>query len=409
MTHTELIDLFFTESPYQDFPLKAYPEKIAGWHSDHPVFERLIKKHKPKLYIEVGTWLGASALHACECLRKSRLATPVICVDTWLGAQEFWYDIRQNARYKDLSLRHGYPGIFHQFIANVLHRGHQDRIVPLPQTSAIAARIFRHHRLSPDLVYIDGSHDPGDVMADMEAYWELLSPGGSLFGDDYDEFWPDLVRDVNTFAAGEGVKPEVDEGMWILSKPAKRKPTTKVPVKRASASILADAHAENAVLRARLISKEAHMEVIVAEKNAEISRREADLRHQGRELDAARLEQARLESTAGYHFEQCKQLERAMLEKEAALESLKVALDAANCQREENEKSAAFNFEERKRLQGEIAEAAAAREAAQAEAARLQGEAVHLSAKLERLERRNKSYLMQLRGIERQPGGGGEA
>lgn len=51
-------------------------------------------------------------------------------------------------------------------MANVLHRGHQRIIVPLPQTSDSGAIILRRLKLQADIVYIDAAHEHLPVLQD---------------------------------------------------------------------------------------------------------------------------------------------------------------------------------------------------------------------------------------------------
>jgi cephalosporin hydroxylase len=86
--------------PYEGFPLDQWPERLHGWFSDAPVFEEVISKVRPDLIIEVGSWLGASAIHMAGLLKKHGLdESKIVCVDTWLGAVEFWGDHADETRY----------------------------------------------------------------------------------------------------------------------------------------------------------------------------------------------------------------------------------------------------------------------------------------------------------------------
>jgi Methyltransferase domain len=38
-------------------------------------------------------------------------------------------------------------------------------------------------KLLTDAIYIDASHDYDHVLADLNAYWDVLKPGGISFGD----------------------------------------------------------------------------------------------------------------------------------------------------------------------------------------------------------------------------------
>jgi predicted O-methyltransferase YrrM len=310
MKTEQLISLLYNKSPYQDFPIKDYQPKVEGWHSDHPMFSQLIEDVQPSLMIEVGTWLGGSALTCAEILKKKKMATPVICIDTWLGAQEFWKDITHNPRYTDLDIRHGYPSVFHQFIANVIFKECQDWIVPLPQTSQIAARILAQHNIQADLIYIDGSHDEGDVMNDLEGYWPLLRKGGIMFGDDFDEYWPGLILDVERFREKHNLELIKKDCYWIMKK------TRDVEVDRSdmpdlsNTSELAAIRAQNAILHSRLLS-------LQSISNNALRIKEDTIKALFKELEAAYTKAGNLETTAGFFAWERDQLKAKLEELEA--------------------------------------------------------------------------------------------
>jgi hypothetical protein len=68
--------------------------------------------------------------------------------------------------------KHGYSTLYYQFLANVMHEGLPDYIVPVPTTSAICARWLQAQNLVSDIAYIDASHDEDDVYDDMKGYWK---------------------------------------------------------------------------------------------------------------------------------------------------------------------------------------------------------------------------------------------
>lgn len=194
--------------------MRAYPLDLGGWGSHERIFQELLSTRRPQLIIEVGSWKGASAIHMARICTTLDLACPIICVDTWLGALEFWTDPGDSERYGSLRRTMGYPGVYYQFISNVIGTGHQERIVPFPQTSLIAARWLAHHRIQADLIYIDASHDEADVLADIRAYWPLVRPGGVLFGDDWGVFDGAITRAVEAFERPFRV---VDGRHWVIS------------------------------------------------------------------------------------------------------------------------------------------------------------------------------------------------
>jgi hypothetical protein len=171
------------------------------------------------MIIEVGSWKGDPALGMAEIIREAGIEAAIVCIDTWLGSLEH---LAGTVRGWDLRpyLRHGYPTLYYQFLANVMHRGCQDLIVPLANTSANGARWLARQQITADLVYIDGSHEEDDVYDDLCRLWRLLRPGGALCGDDWHAYWYGVICAVNRFARERELSIELSEQQWILRKPA---------------------------------------------------------------------------------------------------------------------------------------------------------------------------------------------
>lgn len=77
--------------------------------------------------------------------------------------------------------------------------------------------------IRPEFVYLDGSHEEGDVAADMEAWWSVLTETGLLSGHDYDPLHPGVVAAVNRFAKERGLvvritREETSPTSWYIYK-----------------------------------------------------------------------------------------------------------------------------------------------------------------------------------------------
>lgn len=212
----DVMRLLHENNPYDGFDFQSLPFEAHGWGGQSPAFRELITRIKPRLIIEVGTWKGASALEMAAVVRDLGLSTQIVCVDTWLGALEFWTDQTDPERYLSLHLRHGYPSVYYQFLANVCHKGFQAGIVPFPQTASTAALWFRYYGITADLIYVDASHEEEDVYQDLCNYWEVVSHSGFLFGDDYD--WDGVRLAVDRFAKEEGRQVIFVADKWLLQK-----------------------------------------------------------------------------------------------------------------------------------------------------------------------------------------------
>ena len=61
-------------------------------------------------------------------LKAHGIASAIICVDTWLGTFDVW----ENPKIRDsLALKHGYPTLYYQFLANVVKSGYSNRAYPV--------------------------------------------------------------------------------------------------------------------------------------------------------------------------------------------------------------------------------------------------------------------------------------
>lgn len=218
---SKIRSMLHATDPYEDFDPSRFPLDLHGWGHESTAFRELIQTRKPKLIVEVGTWKGASAIRMAEEVAAAGLDSQILCIDTWLGALEFWTAQDDPERYKSLRLQNGWPQVYYQFLANVCHKGHQQRIIPFPQTSATAALWLRYFGLKADLIYVDASHEEDDVYGDLLAYWEVLAPGAVLFGDDWS--WDGVRLAVQRFARENDLMIRFAADKWVLDKPGKRR------------------------------------------------------------------------------------------------------------------------------------------------------------------------------------------
>jgi hypothetical protein len=197
--------------------LELMDEDLQGWNSTAPIFAELIEEFRPETIIEVGTWKGASAIHMAKITKSLGLNTRIWCVDTWLGAEEFWCDQRQTPE-RNLLLKNGYPTIYYQFLSNVVHNKCEGIILPFPNTSSIGAIYFQKNNVRSSLIYIDGSHEESDVYRDLCDYWEILEKGGALFGDDFGPRWPGVMASVKRFSRKKWAKLRTSGVHWCIRK-----------------------------------------------------------------------------------------------------------------------------------------------------------------------------------------------
>lgn len=180
---------------------------IQGWNGNNPIFRTLIEKLQPKVIVEVGSWHGQSAINMAKICQELGLDTKIYCIDTWLGALEFYTNPTKE---RDLQLKDGYPQVYYQFLQNVRENGVYERIQPITLPSNLGLKYIKHLGIQPDLIYIDGSHEYDDVKKDIELALELNPK--ILFGDDYtNSVFPGVKQAVDEL----GVCEIVDNWFWV--------------------------------------------------------------------------------------------------------------------------------------------------------------------------------------------------
>lgn len=214
-----VIDRIFNgTSPYSDFPpphaakyLRA--KRIKGWGSYGAVFENLIRRVKPKTIVEIGSFLGASAIHMANLTRRFGLEeTQILCVDDFRG----WPGFRD--RFKDVALVNGDVLLMYQFMQNVVSSDFSGSILPVPFSTGSALEKLCEWGVTADLVEIDAGHDFNSAWADINRAVRILRPGGVIFGHDYFTAADNrgVRRAVNLFAEINRLKVKTDGQHWVI-------------------------------------------------------------------------------------------------------------------------------------------------------------------------------------------------
>lgn len=177
--------------PYNSVEL--VPFNSHGFYSNAGRIENMFKANNPKIVIEVGCWIGESTRHMASLLPADGV---VYAVDHWLGSEEhqpgqiFWYPF--------------VPYLYEQFLSNVIHAQLTDKIIPVRMTSLEASKYLSD--VSPDIIYIDASHDFDAVYSDLQAWYPFVKGHGILCGDDWGT--SGVQQAVIKFAEEQGLKIE---------------------------------------------------------------------------------------------------------------------------------------------------------------------------------------------------------
>ncbi|MEP9369782.1 class I SAM-dependent methyltransferase [Xanthobacter sp. VNH20] len=199
--------LWHGHDPFEGFDPTGIKVDMQGWGSTHPYLVTSVHEIRPALIIEVGVWKGRSVITMAKTLRALGIPGLVLAVDTWLGSSEHWAIPNMFA---DLRMKQGYPSLYQTFMANIIHEGLQDLVLPLPLDSGNASVLMRAHKIRAQMMHIDAGHDYRSVANDILQWWPLLESKGIFIGDDYrvDGHFPGVRRAFDELAAAGGLELE---------------------------------------------------------------------------------------------------------------------------------------------------------------------------------------------------------
>lgn len=170
-------------------PKKIYGSPLRGGEIEH-----LLRHHKPKIFLEVGVYLGATSTSIAAFFKSEKgfEHSYVLSMDTWLLDLEFAWNGEKSSHYNDKKrddyFTHdrlaGSSCMYYQFLANCIATNTSDRIIPVQTGSSNGIMALLSHGVRPDFMYIDASHANPDVFLDFENFYKILKPGGVMAFDD---------------------------------------------------------------------------------------------------------------------------------------------------------------------------------------------------------------------------------
>lgn len=181
--------------------MEHFYQDIEGWFTFPGLYKAAVEKLEGGLIVEVGTWMGQSAVYMAVEIVNSKKPFTFHCVDTWKGSEEHKdYEIVKNDQ------------LYEKFLQNI--EPVKDVIVPVRKTSLEASKDYADNSI--DFIFIDASHDYENVKADIEAWYPKLKSGRVFAGHDYG--WEGVNRAVNEFCTKHGYTVNDSELSWGFKK-----------------------------------------------------------------------------------------------------------------------------------------------------------------------------------------------
>ena len=146
------------------------------------LYSDMVRRFPSGVFVEVGSWMGASAAFMAVEIINSGKPIQLHCVDHWKGSEA--EPVLQNF----LKTVDGYE-VFKHNMKPVWDRIHVHR---MPSTEAA----LKFLDASVDFVFIDASHTYDDCLADIKAWLPKVKPGGVIAGHDFDWTFMGVVHAV---------------------------------------------------------------------------------------------------------------------------------------------------------------------------------------------------------------------
>ena len=136
------------------------------------LYKKMVEKFSSgSHFVEVGTFLGKSAVYmAVEIINSGKLIK-FDCIDHWLGSEE----------HKDND-KVDVDNLYEDFLKNI--EPVKGIIKPVRVDSISASKLYKPNSL--DFIFIDASHDEQSVKADLTYWMPRLKEDGIIAGDDID-------------------------------------------------------------------------------------------------------------------------------------------------------------------------------------------------------------------------------
>lgn len=146
---------------------------IDGWMSEQELTWLAEQAIEHRSIVEIGSYLGRSTRALLD-----HTSGVVYAIDDWRGPRDA-YMSKEDRR-----------TLYRRFIDSVAEYYHVGKL----KTIVTDHKHIKDFQVSPDMVFIDGSHEYEDVKRDILFWKDKIVPGGLLCG--HDANWEDVLKAV---------------------------------------------------------------------------------------------------------------------------------------------------------------------------------------------------------------------
>ena len=180
--------------------MEHFYEDVHGFsHVDlFALYKKMVKKFDSGAhFVEVGSFLGKSAVYMAVEIINSGKNIKFDCIDHWEGSEEHNDNDEVNLE-----------RLYEDFLENI--KPVKGVINPIRANSIDASKFYKPNSL--DFVFIDASHDEVSVKADLTYWMPRVKEDGIIAGDDIDN--AEVATAVKWFFDNE--KLDVAGRQWLV-------------------------------------------------------------------------------------------------------------------------------------------------------------------------------------------------
>lgn len=165
---------------------------VSGYFDSDLVYKMAVKSAQDDaVFVEIGTWKGRSTSCMGQLIKESKKNIKFYAIDTFEGSEEGWHQSEIN------DLKNNGTTLFNEYENNLKLCNVYDIVNTIQSSSIEAASKFED--ASIDFIFIDASHDYENVLADIQAWYPKVKPGGLICGDDYAPCWSGVRKAVDEY------------------------------------------------------------------------------------------------------------------------------------------------------------------------------------------------------------------
>jgi len=190
---------------------------VGGWFNFQDIYSSAVNIYDNATFVEVGTFLGKSALYMMEKIQESKKNIKFYCVDLFTitpdeGDGEM--PDGKNARIWQ-EQNGGADALYNNFLRNTNNSIAKECLAGHYRCdSADGAKYFEDK--SVDFCFIDASHLYENVYRDLYAWFPKMKSGGILAGHDFEYIGNNGVgKAVKQFCLENGLTYQSNYSFWI--------------------------------------------------------------------------------------------------------------------------------------------------------------------------------------------------